>query len=55
MAGAYLRQLFTDTPMTLVGLLIFFTCFSALTLWVFARKGARREYEALGQIPLETE
>ncbi len=52
MKSLFLTQLFTDTSITAIGLLIFFVWFLGLCAWVFLRKGAFREYEALAQFPL---
>lgn len=55
MKSKFLSQLFTDTPLTLVGLILFVFAFSALFLWVFARRGAKQHYDNLAQIALREE
>lgn len=47
----YLNELFTDTPITMWGLLIFFVLFLALFWWVYLRRGAYEFYEKLGHMP----
>lgn len=49
----YLNQLFTDTPITMWGLVIFFVVFVALFCWVYLRKGAYEFYERLSKMPFQ--
>lgn len=51
MKSKFLAQLFTDTPMTVVGLILFFTAFMALFAWVYFRKGAKQHYELMARLP----
>lgn len=55
MRSTFLRDLYTNTPLTVAGLLIFFVVFMALFAWVYLRKGAKQQYEALGQLPLRND
>jgi cbb3-type cytochrome oxidase subunit 3 len=50
--STFLRQLYTDTPLTIAGLLIFFTLFLLVCAWVFLRTGAKQQYEAIARFPL---
>lgn len=52
MKSAFLNQLFTDTPLTVAGLVIFFGMFLLLCAWVYLRKGAKKQYDAIAQLPL---
>ncbi len=48
----FLRQLYTDTDLTALGLIIFFSFFTITVIWVYLRKGAKAHYEAMGRLPL---
>lgn len=50
--SGYLRQLYSGTDLTAAGLLIFFSFFVVTFIWVYLRKGAKKQYEAMGQMPL---
>ena len=52
MKSTFLTQLFMDTPLTVAGLVIFFTLFLVLCAWVYLRTGAKKQYEAIAQFPL---
>ena len=52
MKGKFLTQLFTDTPMTVVALVIFFVAFLSLTAFVFLRRNSREHYDAISRLPL---
>ncbi|MBC7466650.1 MAG: cbb3-type cytochrome c oxidase subunit 3 [Bdellovibrio sp.] len=43
---------FTDTHLTSIGLLLFFTFFVGIVFWVF-RKGSKNYYNQSAQMPLE--
>ena len=45
---------FTDTYLTSIGLLLFFTFFVAVVFWVF-RKGSKQFYNQTAQMPLDGE
>lgn len=45
---------FTDTHLTSIGLLLFFTFFVAVIFWVF-RKGSKPFYNHTAQMPLDIE
>lgn len=55
MTGKFLSQIFTHTPMTLVGLFLFLISFCGLVIWVYGRPGARKQYESMAQLPLDVE
>lgn len=43
---------FTDIPITIVGLLIFFVCFSGIAIWTFFRRRSREYYREISELPL---
>lgn len=45
---------FTDTHLTSIGLLLFFTFFVAVVFWVF-RKGSKAYYNQTAKMPLDGE
>lgn len=51
----FLNQIFTDAPLTVYGLIIFFAVFVGLFCWVYLRKGAFKQYEAMSLMPLREE
>jgi hypothetical protein len=51
----YLNELFTDTPITMWGLVLFFALFVALFCWVYLRRGAYEFYESLALMPFQEE
>jgi len=53
--GALIRQVYSATPLTVWGLVLFFVLFLALVAWVFLRKGAKQEYQEIAQLPLRAE
>jgi hypothetical protein len=53
MKAEFLSQLFTNTPLTVAGLLIFFIAFLVLFHRAYLRKEAKAEYEILAQLPLK--
>lgn len=55
MKSAFLSQLFTDTPMTVVGLVLFFVAFNLLVARLFLSKTARRQCERMSMLPLNEE
>lgn len=44
---------FTDTPLTVIGLFIFITVFSGITMWTFMRRRSRQYYRKMSQMPLD--
>jgi cbb3-type cytochrome oxidase subunit 3 len=50
--SGFLRQIYTDTMLTVAGLLIFFVIFLLVCAWVFLRAGAKQQYEAIARFPL---
>jgi len=55
MKSKFLTQLFTNAPLTVLGLLIFFSVFCGLIIWVYFRKGAKKQYDAMAQMPLDND
>lgn len=45
---------FTDTYLTSIGLILFFTFFIAVLFWIF-RKGSTQFYNKAAQIPFEND
>ena len=52
MKSTYLTALFTDTFVTVAGLVIFFGLFSFWFAWVYFRKDALKQYDKIAQMPL---
>ncbi|MGE3684325.1 MAG: cbb3-type cytochrome c oxidase subunit 3 [Bdellovibrionales bacterium] len=52
MKSKFLTQLFTNVPLTVAGLILFFSAFLALIFWVYLRCGAKQQYEAIARLPL---
>lgn len=52
MKSTYLSALFTDTFLTVAGLVIFFALFVLWFAWVYFRKDAIKTYEQMAQLPL---
>lgn len=50
--SGYLRQVYTDTGLTVAGLVIFFAFFVTVFVWVYFRTSAKPHYEAMGRLPL---
>lgn len=55
MKSTFLNQIFTDIPITVIGLLLFFMAFMGLLGWVFLRKGAKEKYKEISKLPLREE
>jgi cbb3-type cytochrome oxidase subunit 3 len=55
MKGRLLAEIYQATPLTAIGLILFFLAFLGVVGWVYLRKGAAREYEALSRLPLSKE
>jgi cbb3-type cytochrome oxidase subunit 3 len=43
---------FNNVPLTVVGMILFFTVFLVVVLWTFGRSRSREFYEKLAEIPL---
>ncbi len=43
---------FTDTHLTVIALVLFFSTFAGVVLWTF-RKSARKHYEYMARLPLD--
>ncbi|MFP5519724.1 MAG: cbb3-type cytochrome oxidase subunit 3 [Bdellovibrionia bacterium] len=43
---------FTDIDITVLGLVIFFTCFAGICLWAY-RKNSKKIYNYVEQLPLQ--
>jgi cbb3-type cytochrome oxidase subunit 3 len=48
------KEFFASAELGLIGLLIFFTFFVAMLIWLY-RPGTKTYYKNLGKIPLEDE
>lgn len=55
MKSAFLTQIFTDTPMMVVGLVIFFVAFNLLVARLFLSKSAKSQCERMSMLPLSEE
>jgi cbb3-type cytochrome oxidase subunit 3 len=55
MKSTFLSQLFTDTPITVIGLILFLIAFVALFAWVYFRKGAKAHYVKMSLLALEND
>lgn len=53
MMGKYLTQIFTNTPLTIAGLILFFISFVALLVWVYARPGADIQYQKMAMLAFD--
>lgn len=49
-----MKEFFASPELGLLGLLIFFTFFLAMLIWLY-RPGAQKHYKNFGNIPLEDE
>ena len=47
-----MKSLFADPDLGLIGLLFFFLFFCGVAIWTF-RPGAKKKYDAMGEIPLK--
>lgn len=47
--------LFTDIPMTVVGMILFMAVFTAVTVWTFFRFQSREFYQDVAEMPLREE
>lgn len=43
---------FTDTPLTIIGLFIFFAAFTGIAIWTFMRSRSREYYRKMSEMPL---
>ena len=48
-------KFFTDGPVTVLGLLIFFLAFAGILSWTFFRAHSKSYYQKIAELPLQEE